>query len=81
MKHAIIYSSPTCSYCYAAKSLLAKEGYSYTEYNVRQDPNRLTEMLQLSNARTVPQIVIDDKHIGGYSDLVEYFARLKSGAE
>lgn len=76
MKHATVYSSPTCSYCFAAKNLLTRKGYSFTEFNVRQDPDKLAEMLALSSARTVPQIVIDGKHIGGYTDLVDYFAEL-----
>lgn len=65
----IIYSSLTCPYCDHAKELLDQKGLAYKEVNVDQDPNYLREMVEKSGRRTVPQIFIDDKHIGGFDDL------------
>ena len=65
-----IYTSPFCSYCYAAKSLLKKKGVQFREYDVVFDQTRKLEMLERSDGkRTVPQIFIDSKSIGGYDQL------------
>ena len=66
----IIYSSLTCPYCDHAKDLLDNKGLAYKEINVDQDPKQLKEMVERSDGRrTVPQIFIDGKHIGGFDDL------------
>ncbi len=53
--------------------LLQKRNIDYTEFKVDQDVKLFEEMLELSNGRrSVPQIFIDDRHIGGYDDLVEF---------
>lgn len=72
MNTVTLYSTNTCPYCTAAKTLLSKSGLSYTEHNVARDQEKYQEMLNLSKQRTVPQIVIDDQHIGGYTDLLRY---------
>ena len=65
-----VYSGDFCPYCVRAKALLEKKGVPYNEYNVRQDTGRLAEMLARSNgARTIPQIFISDRHVGGCDDL------------
>lgn len=65
-----IYTSPTCGYCHAAKRLLAQKGADYTEIDVAGDPSRRSEMLGRANGRrTVPQIFIDGRHVGGCDDL------------
>lgn len=65
-----IYTSPTCGYCHAAKRLLAQKGASYTEVDVVAHPERRSEMMQRANGRrTVPQIFIDGRHVGGCDDL------------
>jgi len=64
-----IYTTPTCPYCHAAKSLLADKGAHYTEINVL-DPNLRAAMTQRANGRrTVPQIFIGETHVGGYDDM------------
>jgi|TARA_R110000751_G_scaffold31160_1_gene79299 glutaredoxin 3 len=64
-----IYTTPTCPFCHAAKSLLAEKGADYTEINVL-DPSLREAMMQRAHGRrTVPQIFIDDAHIGGYDDM------------
>lgn len=65
-----IYTSPTCGYCHAAKRLLAQKGAAFTEFDVTRHPERRTEMLGRANGRrTVPQIFIDGRHVGGCDDL------------
>ena len=65
-----IYTSPLCGYCHAAKRLLTAKGVTFNEIDVLVQPNRKAEMMQRSNGgRTVPQIFINDQHIGGCDDL------------
>lgn len=70
MASIIVYSTLTCPYCVNAKELLDSKGVEYKVIYVDKDPTQLEEMLSKSNgSRTVPQIFIDGKHIGGFSDL------------
>ena len=70
MKKVVIYTSPICNYCAAAKHLLSKKKISYEEIDIGNDDKKREEMLKKSNgARTVPQIFIGEKHVGGYVEL------------
>ena len=73
MKQIRIYSKDYCPYCRAAKQILDAKGLSYIEIDVLKQPEKLTEMLERSQRRTVPQIFFNDEHIGGYTDLVDYY--------
>lgn len=65
-----IYSKIFCPYCTRAKQLLAAKGVDYEEYDITMGGPRRSEMIQRANGRTtVPQIFIDDRHIGGSDDL------------
>ncbi|MEM1089946.1 MAG: glutaredoxin 3 [Pseudomonadota bacterium] len=65
-----IYSKGWCPFCQRAKALLERIGLEYTEYNVEAEEGRLEEMLQRADGRrTVPQIFLDDRGIGGYTEL------------
>jgi glutaredoxin 3 len=65
-----IYSGPFCPYCVRAKRLLTERGLAFTEYDVQADPDRRSEMLERSQgARTIPQVFINDRHVGGCDDL------------
>jgi glutaredoxin 3 len=64
-----IYSRGTCPYCVAAKRLLAAKGHSWTEVDIGALPERRREMIERSGRNTVPQIWIDDRHVGGFDDL------------
>ncbi|WBU63255.1 glutaredoxin 3 [Paracoccus aerodenitrificans] len=65
-----IYTTPTCPFCRAAKQLLDKKGVGYQEIDVSRDASLREKMMERANGRrTVPQIFIDDKHIGGSDDL------------
>jgi glutaredoxin 3 len=66
----IVYSTPFCGYCAAAKRLLNSKGAEFTEIDVMFEPARRDEMVEKSGGRrTVPQIFIDGRHIGGFDDL------------
>ncbi|HEY5568403.1 MAG TPA: glutaredoxin 3 [Gammaproteobacteria bacterium] len=65
----LVYSSPFCGYCGAAKRLLQKRGIEYTEVDVMFHPDRRAEMIARSGRQTVPQIFIGERHVGGFDDL------------
>ena len=73
MSHApggiVIYTAPLCSFCTAAKVLLERKGVAWTEIRVDGAPDVRAQMEALSGRRTVPQIFIDGRPIGGYEDL------------
>ncbi len=65
-----IYSGDYCPFCMRAKALLRERGLEFTEYNVQLDPAKREDMLIRSKgARTIPQIFINDRHVGGCDDL------------
>ncbi|MEO1092244.1 MAG: glutaredoxin 3 [Pseudomonadota bacterium] len=65
-----IYTSPFCGYCFAAKRLLKEKGIAFHEYDVMSDAARRTEMeARADDGRTVPQVFIDGKSVGGSDDL------------
>ena len=70
-----MYTSPFCGYCAAAKRLLGKKGAQFDEIDVMFDAERKREMIEKSGRRTVPQIFIGGRHIGGYDDLAALDAR------
>ena len=64
-----MYSKSWCSYCQRARSLLRAKGMQYEEIDIDEQPDRRAEMIERSGRSTVPQIFIDDRHIGGSDDL------------
>ncbi|MES0372008.1 MAG: glutaredoxin 3 [Mariprofundaceae bacterium] len=65
-----IYSGGFCPYCVRAKSLLKQRGLEFTEYDVQADPEKRIEMLERAKgARSIPQIFINDRHVGGCDEL------------
>ena len=70
VKTVEIYTSPLCGYCHAAKRLLAGKGVPFAEIDVLGDPEARIEMtMRASGLRTVPQVFVGDRHVGGYDDL------------
>lgn len=70
MAHVLIYTSGYCPYCVQAERLLVSKGVTDIEkVRVDTDPARRTEMMEKTGRRTVPQIYIDDFHVGGCDDL------------
>jgi glutaredoxin 3 len=70
MANIEIYSSPICGFCYRAKSLLDQKGAAFKEIDVLMDSGRKKEMMNRAGGRhTVPQIFINDMHVGGCDEL------------
>ena len=70
MKNITVYTGPMCSYCDAAKRLLNKKNIPYKEINIALEEGKMEEMLKKSNGmKTIPQIFIENFHIGGYDEL------------
>ena len=69
MPQITVYSKQTCPYCDMAKRLLASKGQTWTEIDIEAEPARRDEMIERSGRRTVPQIWIGDRHVGGFDDL------------
>lgn len=70
MPQVVIYTTQTCPYCERARRLLQRKGVAFQEISVEDDPKRWDEMVARSGRQTVPQIFIDDFHVGGYDDMV-----------
>jgi thioredoxin reductase (NADPH) len=70
MKNVVVYSKDYCPYCVRAKELLSSKGVKYEEIQVDVHPERMPEMIEKANGgKTVPQIFIDEQHVGGCDDL------------
>jgi glutaredoxin 3 len=66
----VVYSTGWCPYCVRAKALLERKGVPFREIRVDEDPAERETMLERSGGqRTVPQIFIGDRHVGGFDDL------------
>ncbi|VWX58510.1 glutaredoxin 3 [Sphingorhabdus sp. 109] len=65
-----IYTKFTCGFCFRAKALLEGKNVSFEETDISMDGAKREEMIQRSGGRmTVPQIFIDNRHVGGSDDL------------
>ena len=65
-----IYTSPLCGFCTIAKNLLVKKGIDFNEYDVLRNPSLKPIMIERANgSNTVPQIFINEQHIGGCEQL------------
>ena len=70
MKNITVYMGPMCSYCDAAKRLLNKKNIPFKEINIALEEGKMEEMSKKSNGmKTIPQIFIENSHIGGYDEL------------
>lgn len=69
MPEILVYSTNRCPYCTMAKRLLERKGAAYTEIDVESVPGLREELIAKTQRRTVPQIFIGDRHIGGFDDL------------
>ena len=66
---AVVWSKNSCPFCDQAKNLLKLKGIEYEERNISTDWTREQLLEAVPNARTVPQIFLDDKLIGGFTEL------------
>jgi glutaredoxin 3 len=69
MSKVEVYSSAYCPYCVRAKALLAKKAIEFIEYEVDRQPELRVLMMDRSKRTSVPQIFINDQHIGGCDEL------------
>lgn len=70
MAHIVMYTSAFCPYCTNAERLLMSKGVKeINKIRVDLQPEKRDEMIQKTGRRTVPQIYIDDRHVGGFDDL------------
>ena len=72
MPEVTVYCTAVCPYCIRALKLLANKGVQVEEVRIDQQPERRDEMIVRANGRTsVPQIFINDSHVGGFDDIAE----------
>jgi glutaredoxin 3 len=69
MPRITMYTTRWCGYCVRAKMLLDGKGLPYEEINLDDDPAFRARLYELTGGWTVPQILIDDRPIGGYTEL------------
>ncbi len=69
MRRVVVYSTQVCPYCERAKQLLQRKNVAFQEIKVDTDHQAREEMIERSGRRTVPQIFIDEHHVGGCDDL------------
>ncbi|MFK7998923.1 MAG: glutaredoxin 3 [Polyangiales bacterium] len=69
MSSVVLYTTPFCPYCVMAKRLFTTKGVDFEEINVAGDHEKRSWLLEETGQRTVPQIFIDGKSYGGYSDV------------
>ena len=75
MADVVVYSTNSCGYCVRAKALLAKLGIKYEEVDVSSDSDKRAWLVETTGRRTVPQIFIKGKAIGGFDDLAALNSR------
>jgi glutaredoxin 3 len=71
MSKVLMYCTSACPFCQAAERLLVEKGVAIEKVRVDLEPARRAEMMQKSGRRTVPQIWIGERHIGGCDDLYD----------
>ena len=64
-----LFSGPQCNYCSQAKEMLDEMGVVYEEFDISNDQNRNEIIRRLPRTRSIPQIFVDDQHIGSFEDL------------
>ena len=69
MAKVLMYSTGVCPFCVMAERLLKSKGAEIEKVRVDLEPERRQEMMQRTGRRTVPQIYVGERHVGGYDDL------------
>jgi glutaredoxin len=73
---AVVWSKPACPYCDQAKALLKMKGIEYEEKIIGDGYLKEDLLEAVPGARSVPQIILDEKLIGGFQELKQYFAKV-----
>ena len=71
LPHVLMYCKSWCPYCERARELLKRKGVAFEEIDIETRPELRDEMIRRSGRRTVPQIFIGERHLGGSDDLHE----------
>ena len=71
MTEVTIYSTGWCPYCVRARALLQRKGVAFREIDIETDAAVRAEMIERSGRRSVPQIFIGARHVGGFEELYE----------
>ena len=66
-----LFTTEPCGFCRQAKALLAARGLDYQEINLAKDPDGRTDLVQRTGQMTFPQIVVGERAIGGFRELLE----------
>jgi glutaredoxin 3 len=66
-----LYTTDPCGFCRSAKSLLESRGVTYEEINLAKDPDGRAELVALTGQMTFPQIIVGQRAIGGFRELLE----------
>lgn len=69
MPNVVMYSTAFCPYCIRARKLLEKKGVEFTDFRIDKTPSLRGEMEAKAKRDSVPQIFIDDYHVGGFDDM------------
>lgn len=75
MPRVVMYTTMICPYCVRAKHLLQNKGVDFEEVRIDTDREQMRIMMERSRRHTVPQIFIDDYHVGGFDDIATMEAR------
>jgi glutaredoxin 3 len=67
----VLYTTEPCGFCRQAKTLLAARGFSYDEVNLAKDPDGRADLVALTGQMTFPQIVVGERAVGGFRELLE----------
>jgi glutaredoxin 3 len=67
----VLYTTEPCGFCRQAKALLQARGIIYTEVNLAKDPDGRTALVAVTGQMTFPQIVVGERSIGGFRELLE----------
>jgi glutaredoxin 3 len=67
----ILYTTEPCGFCRQTKALLEERGVSYREINLAKDPVGRAELVALTGQQTFPQLVVGERSIGGFRELLE----------
>ena len=67
----IVYTTEPCGFCRQAKALLSASGVDYSEVNLVKDPVGRAELVALTGQMTFPQVLVGDRSVGGFRELVE----------
>jgi glutaredoxin 3 len=68
-RKVVIYTRDWCSYCWRIRRLLKRKGYAFEEISMTNDPEGRARLAQITGRSTVPQVIVEDRPIGGFDDM------------